>query len=82
MNRPSADAWLFVLDEGSVTLKQIADHLGMTRNQLNGTITRMQKAGMFSVIGKDLNDPQSRVRLSVTGDCVIPQGIKLKEILK
>lgn len=77
-----ANVWLFALDEGSVTAKQIEDRFGLKRDSSLGPLYRLHTQGALGRIEKIPGDSTSRVKYTVTGECIIPHGIKLKEILK
>lgn len=77
-----SEIWMFIFDNGSVSDKEIGAHLNKPRNLFHPTVRSMENKEQICRIPRDYENKKSRVKFTVTGECVIPAGIKLKEILK
>ena len=77
----ACEIWTHLHEEGVRTTAEVAEALTMDITIAHRMLRNMAMFGEVVRFEKDPGDPKSRLSYAVTGDCVTPFGVKLKDIL-
>lgn len=78
----TVEIWTHLLENGICATLEIAKDLDMKPQKVHSALSMMVRHKEVRRYEKKEGDPESRLGYGVTGECVTPYGVRLKEIIK